>query len=502
LKNRSLPAQLAAGFLLALFTFGLTACRTLYYVPSNQYAGRPIPPSKLLERVLVTFTTNGQSGGAQMIDGLQDLRTNIQNTIPSFPISGFSAQMPIQIINFPEEQHGYILSQTDGNLLSVNYSSESSAGAAGSFGPYAASAAAAPDGTRFVGANETAGILTVIGIGSTGTGQFSLNLPNVYKVVINQGDSVILAMVRNSNTLYRVVKLPATNNPIPPPGSVDCQPFLLPVYCVVPVKGTFDRPTDAYFSTDGSTAYVLNCGPECGGQTASVAALQVNPLIIDNIPTADPLAPSSPTTMQTLPVANPIPVPGGVTAALSDGTNLYLSGQSLFSLGTGGVLGTTPRADGLFTGYLSTINLSTYAVSNPISISDGTHTKMLFADDSTLWIGSKACASGERAKLGMNYNCLTRVALGSTLTAQIVPNVTPGGSPTLPFPNNNQNPYYYGDLTGICWVQNWHKVYTAYGGQVHAFYTSSAEELNNTNFKIQGNALDVAYMDALTNSAN
>ncbi len=27
----------------------------------------------------------------------------------------------------------------------------------------------------------------------------------------------------------------------------------------------FDRPVKAVFSADGSTAYVLNCGPECGG---------------------------------------------------------------------------------------------------------------------------------------------------------------------------------------------------------------------------------------------
>jgi hypothetical protein len=32
---------------------------------------------------------------------------------------------------------------------------------------------------------------------------------------------------------------------------------------------TFDRPVKAVFSADGGTAYVLNCGPECGGTKAS-----------------------------------------------------------------------------------------------------------------------------------------------------------------------------------------------------------------------------------------
>ena len=101
------------------------------------------------------------------------------------------------------------------------------------------------------------------------------------------------------------------------------------------------------------------------------------------------------------------------------------------------------------------MNQATNTVTAKYSISDGTHTKMLFADNNTLWIGSQFCATGERAKLGQNYNCLTMVVLGgATLSPRIVPNVTPG-SPTavVPYPNQNDNQYYYGSLTGICWVQ-------------------------------------------------
>ena len=186
------------------------------------------------------------------------------------------------------------------------------------------------------------------------------------------------------------------------------------------------------------------------------------------------------------------------------------------------MLGSTPRADGLFTGYLTAVNLSNYSVSTPISISDGTHTKLLFADDNTLWVGSQQCASGERAATGQNYNCLTMITLGAGSgpigTAQVIPNVTPGGSTTVPYPNTNQNLYYYGDLTGICWVETYHKVFTAYGGQIHAFYTGGAittlgdpavgttppagSEIDNSNITIQGTVLDVAYMDASTNSTN
>ena len=85
-----------------------------------------------------------------------------------------------------------------------------------------------------------------------------------------------------------------------------------------------------------------------------------------------------------------------------------------------------------------------------------------------------------------------------------MPNLTTNstGQLSVPYPNEDNNLAYYGSLTGLCWVQNLHKVYTAYGGQVHAFYTTDGSELNNVNITVQGTVLDVAYMDALTNSAN
>ena len=516
LKNRRIAAQLVAGIFLTALTLTLTACKVLYKVPENNFAGRPIPPSQMLQRVLATFTNGGTSGGAQILDGLRDLRGNVQNTKLSFPISGFSAPQPTTILNFPEQVRGFVLSETAGTLVGINYSTEASGGTAAAFTPNPASVAAAFDGSVFAAASS---INSQIYVSSGGT-TYALNLPNVYRVAVNQGVSVILAMVRNSDTLYRVVKLPATPNPVQPPGAVDCEPQLLPVYCVVPVAGTYDRPTSASFSLDGNSVYVLNCGPECSGKASSISVLQTGALLIDTFPTVDPLSPSAPSPMAKLAVPNPVPIPGGATTALSNGTTLYVAGQSLYSLGASGTLNSTPRPDGLFTGYLTAVNLSNYSVSQPISVSDGTHTKLLFADDNTLWVGSQQCASGERAATGQNYNCLTMVTLGSgpVGTAQIIPNLTPGGSTTVPYPNTNQNLYYYGDLTGICWVQTFHKVFTAYGGQIHVFYTGgtitdvtdpavgttppAGSEINNTNLTIQGTVLDVAYMDAATNSAN
>ena len=74
-----------------------------------------------------------------MLDGLRDLRGNIQNTKPAFPISGFSAPEPTTILNFPEQTHGYVLSETAGTLIGINYSTEASAGTAATFPPNPAS---------------------------------------------------------------------------------------------------------------------------------------------------------------------------------------------------------------------------------------------------------------------------------------------------------------------------------------------------------------------------
>ena len=478
--RRILLATLTAAILL-----GLTACaQVIYHIPQYNFAGRPTPPSQLQQRVMVALTPNGSSGGLQILDGLRDIRNNVQNTIPGFGISGFSGGYPNLILNFPEESRGYVYSNVAPYSVSIiNYGTETTAGSAGTFSGPSNSVALAPDFVRIFAAEEQNSQLLVID-NQTGA-EFALNLPNVYKVAVNRGDTVALAMVRNSNLLYRVVKVNAgtTANP---PGAIDCQPTLLPVYCVVPVPGNFDRPTDAVFSLDGSTAYVLNCGQECGGGGnggAGVSFIPQGSLQINLIPTS----PNYPAV-----VTNTVSIPGGATAAIPDGTNLYIAGQQL-------------QSDGLFAGRLTALNLTTLVPSAAVSISDGNHSKMLFADDNTLWIGSQFCATGERAKQGQNYNCLTRYDLGAK-TASIVPaNVVPGSTAagtTVPYPNGDNNLYYYGSLTGLCWVQNYHKVYTAYGGQVHAFNTKDGSEVNNQFITVQGTALDVAYIDALTNAAN
>ena len=478
-RNQSISAQIVCGLLIAITSLALSSCHSAAYYyykfPEYTFANRPIPPSKLANRVMVSVTTQGSTGNLPILDALRDIRSNVQDTIHTFSISGYASGLPTLILNFPEQVHGYVYSNSDGSLNIINYSTEATGGSAGTLPALSSAVAVATDSSRIYSAEEGVGLFVVID-NTTGR-SYGLNLPNVYQVAINQGNTVILAMVRNSNTLYRLIKL--NSNAPAPPGAVDCQPYNLPVFCIVPVPGNFDRPAGAYFSLDGNTAYILNAGPEYGGSAASVTLVQAGALTQDIIPTSLPYPAVTTAT---------VPVPGGVTDAVSDGTNLYLSGQQL-------------QPDGLFAGFLSIMSLANNTITGTYSISDGTHSKMLFGDDNTLWIGSQFCSNGERAKLGQNYNCLTRFSLG-TNSVQIVPTVTPGGATPVPYPNDNEDQFYYGSLTGLCWVQGLHKMYTAYGGQVHAFNTVDGSEINNQFIKVQGTALDVAYLDAATNGAD
>ena len=197
------------GLLLALSTLGISSCHSAAYYyykfPEYTYAGRPVPPSKLAERVMIGVTANGTSGSLQIVDALRDIRSNVEDTIPNFSISGYSSGYPGTILSFPAELRGYVYSNSDGSLVSVNYSTEASSGSVGTFQSGNNSVAVPPTFSRYYGAEEAAGVLEIID-NLTGN-KYGLNIPNVFKVVANKGDTVALAMVRNANVIYRVFKL-------------------------------------------------------------------------------------------------------------------------------------------------------------------------------------------------------------------------------------------------------------------------------------------------------
>ncbi len=505
--SRSRFARVSLSLLAAAAVVSMIGC-----LGKRSYlAGRAVPPSTILQRVLVAIQNPSPTtqGALQIVDARYDFRNSENGKTPYFFVSGYSGSLPSVILNYPEETNGYVYNSGNGSISPINYSTEAAGSVISNLPGYSSSVFVTSNGQYIFAANQPAQYLTVVD--NLASVAVALNLPNVYKVAVNPSGTVALAFVQNSNYAYRVVHLQQPNGTVMPPpvfhptngpwpaavSPVDCQPVNLPVYCVVPVLDqndnpiVFNRPYNTIFSSDGTTGWLLNCGPECGnssvdpaiGQaTASVSFLNTGPLNIYNFPgstyPSPPPSPPLPTEQRR------VAVPGGATMAVYGNGTLYISGQQR-------------QSSGLFEGFLSVLNLTGNQVTSTYPISDGTHTKMLFGDDNTLWIGSQLCQSGERTANNQVNGCLTMFNL-----------------------NNNSvlvEPWY-GDLTGLCAIINWHKIYTAYGGQIHIYATtdkgittnqgtkatgySAGSELSNYDVTVQGTAYDVAYMDAPSNAAN
>ncbi len=474
-SGRSLRVCSALAALLVVSAV-LSACGSSYY-----FAGRALPPSGILNRVLIAAQVSGR-GSLSLVDGLYDVRHNYKNTIAAFPISGFNgSSLPISIQNLPSEQAGLVFSISDGSLSSVNYQAETASSllAAPAANAVASSIFASTSRVNIIAAQQFNHSIEVFDATTTPT-TFLLNLPGVYRVSVNPGGTVALAFVQNENTVFTVVHLttqqqqaainkPTSFQPIPGgPVSEDCEPQNLPQYCVFPVSAgssSFDRPSKALFSPDGASAYVVDCGPECGGQIAGLTQIPLT-----NLNTGS----SGPAGID-LTASQFLPIPGGATDGYFNGDTLYVAGQQLVP------------ADGLFTGELSLVNVANGTVSAPIPISDGTHQRMVLADDNTLWIGSSNCQGGERYKQSQNggtaaYGCMTMFNTATNTVTTIES--------------------YKGDGTGIAAVTGLHKVYTAEGGQVYIYNTTTGAALDNSNVTVQGIVVDVAYMDAPDDSDN
>ena len=473
LKNRSNVRVACVYLALLVVSFGLSACGKSYY-----FGGRPLPASKVLNRVLIAVQNPSvlTKGALEEVDAFYDIR-HVYNSSASLPsISGYSGALPLSIQNLPAEESGAVFNQGDGSYTIINYSSESIATGgsytASQLGGIASSIYTVPSHQYIVAAQQQNHVLT---IADAGAGTFFLNVPGVYRVSINPGGTVALAFLQNSDLVYSVAHLTPTqqtaaiNNPHYL-GAQDCEPQNLPVYCAFPVNPGpvgFDRPSKALFSPDGSAAYVLDCGPECGGTAAGVTVVPITPASLNSNTTG----PSGIALAATARIATP----GGATYGIFNGNTLYVAGQQL-------------QPDGLFSGQLSVVDILANQLTGQYGISDGLHTKMIFADDNTLWIGSTTCENGERYKqvqagnTSLPYGCLTMFNTANNSVTLI--------------------DSYKGDATGLAAITNLHKLYTAEGGQVYIYNTATGAALDNANVTVVGTAVDVAYMDAPTDDNN
>lgn len=227
----------------------------------------------------------------------------------------------------------FVTNSTEALLTSVQLSAPASSG--GLFSPDG-NTAYVPVATVPISGSRAGGVQVVSVTNSAISTTYAV--PSASAVALSPSGQYLLVFANNSDSVFLIDLNATTVAPVEIPG--------------------FSRPVNAFFSSDSNTAYVLNCGWECGdpapGQ-ASVTQL--------NLPAK--------TIQATVPV-------GGASVGLLKGTTLYVAGTS----DTAG-----PTFDSV-----NVANM-TRNTANSVAITDGFHTTMALSTNNKLYIGAVTCSN-------------------------------------------------------------------------------------------------------------
>jgi hypothetical protein len=250
---------------------------------------------------------------------------------------------------------------------------------------------------------QSPGIMDVVALNS-GSITGEVNVPSVHYLSIDNSGNRILGFSDNSDAVAVIT-----------PSNIGIANAVTPVCC-------FDRPVAAFFTSDDTTAYVVNCGAECGGTQASIQTLDL---------TKNAAGPAGVVCTQG---GNPQCIG---TLALSAGSVALVNGSTMYVAGTPVPPQPCPAGTAAQTcGLLTIVDLSTLTVTNSgIVITDGYHNRIALGANGQLFIGAHTCA--EISTATETRGCLS---IYNTLPATTVGSVPPGG--VLIPPAN-------GDVTGI-----------------------------------------------------
>ena len=402
------------------------------------------PPSGLTTRVLVSQDVSSSSslGGLIIVDGQTDILARASeisagNTPGLMTLSPTRATLlaydpstnSAQVINTTTETNTGRIS-LPGPVSSMALPATSSIG-------YATVPTAVVNGYP-PGAVEVMNLTT----GST----TSIGVPNAQTVISNANGTQLLVFSpfsspTVSNSVYVISPLIAV-----PPVDQGCDNLAASSVCRVLVG--FDQPVNAIVS--GNTAYILNCGAECGGTQASVMVLDLSTLMITNT----------------------IPVNGATTG--------FLSGSTLYVAGTPKGTACTSSTSAPFCGTLDIVDLSSmtdpnFTNHNPVLITDGYHDRIDMSLGGQLFIGSHTCTNVGNVNnpSGEVRGCLSIYNTGN-------------GKVVIP-PDN-------GDVTGLQSFTTRNVEYVVEGGTLR-IYDTTKDVLQKTQISIVGQVIDVKAVD-------
>ncbi|MFZ0955379.1 MAG: hypothetical protein WAN60_03485 [Candidatus Sulfotelmatobacter sp.] len=264
----------------------------------------------------------------------------------------------------------------------------------------------------------------------------TIGVPGAQTVVSNAGGTQLLAFSDDSDSIAVLSPAVAVS-----PVDQGCDSGSLSTACFL-VPG-FSRPVFAIYSSDGSTAYILNCGLQCGGtQPASVAVFNT----------------------ATFTVTDTIPVEGA-TWALLNGTTIYVAGTPPPATPGANTCAGGPTTAATTCGRLDIVDLNSLAVVNTqeLYIPDGYHDRMDLSANGQLFIGSHTCTTiGDvNNPQGEVRGCL---AIYNTAEGNVV------------IPPDN------GDVTGFAGLTNRQVEYVAEGGNLRVYDTDLDLLLENEDF--------------------
>jgi hypothetical protein len=402
------------------------------------------PPSGLTTRVLVSQDVSSSSslGGLIIVNGQTDILARASelsagNTPGPMTLSPTRAALlaydpstnSAQVINTTTETNTGRIS-LPGPVSSMALPATSSIG-------YATVPTAVVNGYP-PGAVEVMNLTT----GST----TSIGVPNAQTVISNANGTQLLVFSpfsspTVSNSVYVISPLIAV-----PPADQGCDNLAASSVCRVLVG--FDQPVNAIVS--GNTAYILNCGAECGGTQASVMVLDLSTLMITNT----------------------IPVNGATTG--------FLSGSTLYVAGTPKGTACTSSTSAPFCGTLDIVDLSSmtdpnFTNHNPVLITDGYHDRIDMSLGGQLFIGSHTCTNVGNVNnpSGEVRGCLSIYNTGN-------------GKVVIP-PDN-------GDVTGLQSFTTRNVEYVVEGGTLR-IYDTTKDVLQKTQISIVGQVIDVKAVD-------
>jgi hypothetical protein len=218
---------------------------------------------------------------------------------------------------------------------------------------------------------------------------------------------------------------------------------------------TLDQPYTAVFDPSDSndtTAFILNCGPECGGTAASVVKVSFS----------NPAAPV---------FSAPIPV-GGATVGLLSNSNLFVAGTPQ----------TSPAGCALSVcGSLQVINTGNLTAGPQIPITDGLHRNMALTTNNHLYVGAQNCTPGT-VVANQVRGCLSIFNTGSAVSTS---------NPTFPSESSFRTNL---NVTGMKPITGRNVIYVCQGGELD-IYDFTTDTLTPTQIDIVGSAIDVVQID-------